>query len=173
MCHYITATIPRAADTSRFRKLVEKHGLAFEPISNSAVEELLRPGEAYFHATREYCDCGTSLVRSRSPSDARSRKVQQFRRRGWSEAKIERWLQSTTPGAKDHGTGPTQGEWQAFIVDVLAAGVPYVGLLVHWYRGSLSDEPIAIKRRVAAQPTSLPLADGLDEDMLYCFALDR
>lgn len=170
MCHYVTATIPRAADTRGFRRLVEKHGLAFEPISNSSVRRSLPPDEAYFRATREYCDCGSCLLRSRSRKARNpSRKVLEFRRRGWSEAKIDRWLQSTTPGAKDQGTGPTQSAWQAFILDVLASGVPYISLLIHWYRGSLSGETITITRRTTAQPAGLPLAGGFEEDVLYCF----
>ena len=172
MCHFVTASIPRSADTPRFRRLVEDHGLAFEPLSNAAVQRFLRPDEAYFRATRGYCDCGTCLVRGGgSQTKAGDRKLRELRRRGWSETKIGRWLESTDPAAKDRGTRPTQDEWRTFIVAALESGVPCVSLLVHWYAHGLSDESIEIQRRAIVEPTALPLAGGFEEDVLYTFAL--
>jgi hypothetical protein len=61
MCFYITATLPENSDIESIRLILDKYKMAFSPINNIKLRSQLRPGELYFRATKDYCDCDTSL----------------------------------------------------------------------------------------------------------------
>src|SRR5688572_29469897 len=94
MCHFITAALPAGADAEAVASLFKSYRRALEPVDNDWVVAQLPAGDRYFLTTRGYCDCGTSLgsltrqcEAPRSPED----EVRKLKRKGWSEAKIERW----------------------------------------------------------------------------------
>ncbi len=96
MCTYITAVIAADADEAAIRQCADQWGHGWKAIDNRHVLGQLRPGERYYLTTRGHCDCGTALGsmgpewehRSKDPAN----KVPALRRKGWSEAKITRWL---------------------------------------------------------------------------------
>ena len=97
MCHYITASLPHYVDTDSIAPIFESHKLGFDLISNPHVSAQLEAGDLYLLTTRAHCDCGTALG-SLNVSTARDdlsyeRELKKFRKQGWSEAKINRWLE--------------------------------------------------------------------------------
>ena len=61
MCFYITATLPNGTDLPSLKGIFNKFDMAFTPIRNDIVQSQLRPGEMYFRATKDYCDCDTVI----------------------------------------------------------------------------------------------------------------
>lgn len=151
MCNFITAVLPVRADNNAFRTLVDKHHLLFAPLSNPHLLAQLEPGEGYFHATRATCDCVTGLVGSVKSRD-REGAVRKLRQKGWSDAKVARWLQATAKVPDESRAKQAElshGAWAAFIGEaLLLSSVPYLGLLQHSYKRSTHDEAFALKGRV-------------------------
>jgi len=98
-----------------------------------------------------------------------------------SETKLDRWrLQHLLTAARDsrgqsvlaEGRGLEASNWQQFLAEVLASGgTAFIGLLLHWYHGSIDGERIQIRqRRIIRQTDVTPdLLMRLPEDELYVF----
>ncbi len=102
MCHYITATMAPNGDESAVRRLAKASLLKWEPLDNPGVIKKLRRGERYFLTTRGMCDCDTEIgvsVRTAGtlpPRDADlSREVKKLKKKGWTDAKVDRWIEQT------------------------------------------------------------------------------
>ncbi|MFM7361523.1 MAG: hypothetical protein ACKO8I_07160 [Cyanobacteriota bacterium] len=154
-----------------------RHGRALKPQSNPALEAQLLPGERLLLTTAGHCDCGTALgalERNAALLERRLRSEERreasLRRRGWSAARIQRWrLQQQNPGS---GHDPRAGltDWEWLLNSLLSQPrTPYVGLLLHWYRGGL-DEPIALQGRETL-PLCAESLGWLREDVLALFRI--
>ncbi len=194
MCHYITASCGHTRDEDAIRKLAECLQLAWQPLDNPWVtRHLLLPGERYFYTTRSSCDCGTQLgsrrwAESLVPAhEARiERELQKHRKRGWTETRIQRWLEQLRANEDRHreqftgprpetGTGSEIDRWIEFVTGVVQGKwADWVGVLLHSYQGYLETEELEVK---PSQWLSLPelkretLLD-LEEDVLYRFSRD-
>src|SRR5918999_3046360 len=96
MCHFITATLPHNVNPQSVASIFDSHKLGFEVISNPHVSSQIESGDSYILTTRGHCDCGTAFG-SLAHSDASKvvsydRELKKFRKQGWSESKIQRWL---------------------------------------------------------------------------------
>lgn len=182
MCHYITAVLPATANHSAVEALFHLGQRKLDAQKNASISSQLRPGECYYVTTRGNCDCGTplgELARAESGSEAFDPDAQgkKLRRKGWSEARISRWLkQKEDQLASAAQTLPAGGSlgteaWRALITDVLRSGnTPYVCLLLHWYSGPVSGRIQLSGREVIdhQELTSERLA-RMREDVLYEF----
>lgn len=83
--------------------------------------------------------------------------MKKFRRQGWSEAKIERWLEQKEQTKARHQredearaqvSTPELDQWINFVTDLLKSGkAPRLGLLLHLYRGGIESERVKILHR--------------------------
>lgn len=163
MCHFITATMSPSADEAALRRHAEGALLKWEPLQNPSVEKLLLPGERYFLTTRGMCDCGTSLGLTSqrgelSPLDEAdyTRDIKKYRKRGWSQAKIDRWLSQLQSDrerkirAATHRPDEVHSEidrWVDFISAALQGqATEWISILLHFYHGPLSER-ISLKHR--------------------------
>jgi hypothetical protein len=183
MCHYITATLPNAVEPNSVAPIFGSHKLGFKLISNLHVSQQLDSGDWYILTTKEYCDCGTALGSLNRQSVDKvatyERDLEKFRKLGWSEAKIQRWLEQKRQTKERHqredesraqGGAQELDRWVAFLNELLKSGhARRFGLLLHSYQGSIESEPIHIQRR-----EKLRLADlnperlmKVEEDVLY------
>ncbi len=184
MCHFITMILPASAPSPSLRRLADVHALALTPYANPSIDSQLIHGEYAFYATRAACDCGTELGAggTSEPPEAGSSldpDATRLRRKGWSDAKIDRWIQQKTVAsrnrarrARTHGTPETPGaaDWARFLGDALATGIDRVGLMLHWYKGDVRTEEIRFQREtVAANEISTALLRSIEEDVLYEF----
>jgi len=181
MCHYVTAALPPGTDLPALRQLLGgKCGLV--PVENPSVQAQLPPGTVYVYLSGNYCDCGTPLGRLRRDlgrADDPEGQVPRLRRKGWSEARISRWRdQKQAAREKDRRTvqGMAEGMtaevewWLSYLRRLLGAGgVRSIGLLLHWYSGSLTGERITLRERIR-----LPIGQvrpeflvQIEEDVLY------
>ncbi|MGH8107407.1 MAG: hypothetical protein ACREO1_01640 [Arenimonas sp.] len=100
-----------------------------------------------------------------------------MRLKGWSEAKIARSLAqkldkiSQVNEAAVRSNGSQASGWCSFLSELLDSGkTPYVGLLLHFYSGSLESR-IEMSGRVAAgkADVSPEYLGNMQEDVLYEF----
>ena len=183
MCHYITATLSRVVELKSVAPIFESHKLGFEVISNPHLAEQVDPQDWYILTSRKHCDCGTALG---SPNHERTAKVssydrelKKFRQQGWSGAKIQRWLEQKEQNKERHrrqdealasGGGPELDRWIEFLNDLVGFGhAPRIGLLLHWYGGTIEGERIKIKRRerVRLAEVNPERLMKIEEDVLY------
>jgi hypothetical protein len=181
MCHFITATLPEGTDLAALCPVLKEHGGVLNPLENPWVQEQLPSGTLYLNATSGICACGTSLGSLRRTADrpaASKKELRKLRQEGWSEAKIERWVEEKE-AAKAQALTTAQAartadaeRWITQLRSILAAGkTDRVGLLLHWYRGSLEDERIHLRNRVPVRIDEVTpdLLMNLEEDVLYEF----
>ncbi len=147
-------------DEATVGRLAKASLLKWEPLNHTGVIKQLRHGERYFLTTRGMCDCGTEIgARIRTdatlpPQDPDySRTIKNFKKKGWSDAKIDRWLaQSKADATRKHaeaaarlsGPHPEIERWIQFVTAVLTEHhASWIGIMVHWYGGNLTTEAIA------------------------------
>jgi len=173
--------------------LIRKYHLDFSSVPNEHVLAQLKPGETYHRLTRAACDCGTALgslafgTEGRGRTDGNlERKMKKLRDKGWSQAKIERWLSQHEKAddrrrkAADEATLRlreggmfTARRWIEVLAELVSSGyASSVGLLIHWYSGTVEGERIVITKR---QPVSLAKVNAefmmnMEHDVLYEFA---
>ena len=143
MCHYITATLPHAVKLEPVASIFESHKLGFELIFNPHISEQIEAGDLYVLTTRGQCDCGPVLGFLNSKNNSKDvsyeRELKKFRKQGWRETKIQRWLDQKEQTKERHsredqehakaGT-PEASRWIEFITNLLKSGyTPRIGLL--------------------------------------------
>lgn len=174
MCYFITAVLPGGARLPEAQAVAERFGRRLEPVHNSGVQRQLRAGEQYCVTTVGHCDCGTalgSLARARhEKAHAAESKARKLAARGWSAAKIERALGDGRRAAGERRASEEIASWQNLIAALHAAGVSYLGILVHFHQRGLGDEPIDLRGRVTVEASgTLDALTSMAEDTLYEF----
>jgi hypothetical protein len=185
MCYYITATLPHAVDLKAAGAIFESHHVGFELISNPHTAEQIDPQSWYVLTSGEYCDCGTalgSLVRQITTEDSSyDRELKKFRKQGWSEAKIKRWLEQKEQTKERHqredealakGDVHDVDGWIKLLNDLLGIkATQKLGLLLHWYHTSVEGERIKIQRKetVKLSDVNAERLMRIEEDVLYEF----
>jgi len=175
VCHFVTAIVSTDVE-GEVRRVAADFGLAFDALSDSPVRARLGQGEGYYLTTAGHCDCGTplgSVGRERRRAQRLEAKVSRLRRKGWSEAKLDRWREQTG-AARDqraaHGAGlPSCETWADFISAALDVGARSFGLVLHGYRGNVATEDIELGRRVRVAHSYVEHLAAMDEDAVYDF----
>ena len=182
MCYFITTTLPTGSDIEAAASIARQYGRIWEPLNNPFIAPQLDPGEEHFTTTSSHCDCGTKIGLCTRPAAGRNeraaeRKISRLRHKGWSNAKIERWLsekRATEKRREKKGlevSGVTLIEAWEDLLRTLVTQLPiaYVGLLLHWYYGDLQSERINILRRVSVPVSNLnpTFLLEIEEDVLY------
>lgn len=156
MCYYITAVLSPNADVAAVEQIAQGYGRRWEELAENGLKPALRSGERYYFTSRG-CDCGTGVGRLAPDPDYQEpdyrRQVARFRKKGWSDAKIRRWLdeklaQRTTETDVVSRPPGDVIKWRAFVDEVLNSGsADYIGLLLHWYDGLIESERIDLGKR--------------------------
>ena len=183
MCHYITATLPHGVDLTLAAPIFESHKLGFQLISNPHVAQQIDSRERYILTTRKYCDCGTALG---SLSRRRSVKVRgydlelkRFRKQGWTEAKIKRWVEQKEQTRERHlredgaiagSTTPELESELSFLNDLFdSTNTQKFGILLHWYHANIESERIEIQRteKLRLSEVNAERLMRIKDDVLY------
>lgn len=180
MCISITAVLPPEADVAALHALARTFGRNMMAIENQSVRRSLRIGERYCLTTTGHCDCHTALghlARSdsarRHPSASKSR---ERARRGWSPAKLERAraqserVRQRESLAEDRWRDADIENWREFVTAVHAAGVPYIGLLLHMYHAPVQGDLVQLQGRIVVEREEIERTlRSMTEDTLYEF----
>ena len=183
MCHYITVTLPQTADADSVAPIFRSHKLGFQVITNPHVSEQVEAGDLHI-LTSKNCDCGTAVgsLNASPPHEDFSYEpeLKKFRNQGWSEAKINRWLEQKEQTkqkhleARDKESTHELNQWIRLITDVLQSGYARrIGLLLHMYHGGIESERISILRREKVKLAGLTpeLLMRMKEDVVYEFVV--
>ncbi len=187
MCQFNTATMSPDGDQDLVRRLAKQARLKWEPLGNRFVTRQLEPGETYFFTTWGMCDCGSevgsasrALVPDGELGDL-SRDIKKFRKQGWSETKIKRWLAQQKQDRERKQvewetrhpiTGDELERWVEFIRQVIEQDAArWIGVMHHDYDGGIESEKINVTRRWSKLDQLSPeLLQKLDRDMLLTIA---
>ena len=173
MCYFVTGTLPVGADLERVRSVGGPEGSAWLPISNHFVQEQL-PSSAYYLVNGGVCDCESALVRHLSVPKRKKHPPQRASK--WSAAKRQRWLEQRgwVEAQQEISVDGNLSAWARYLNQLVGIVSPApVGLLLHWYSGSVEGERVAVRvERPVAAATLRPSAFVLWEaDHLYQVAL--
>lgn len=187
MCHYVTIVLPADVKLEEAQAIAKKHHRGFERVQNRTLAGLLRPGEILVLTTHGHCDCGTSLGMALRPDLDRSesdmeRRTKEFRKKGWSESKISRWVEQKQHTVERNTRVMNQRrgdlrlhppddaqQWIDFLREIVSSGTTaYCGILYHWYSGALESERISLRNRTRRRIGDLTADDllTLEEDVL-------
>lgn len=162
MCHFVTLILTDPQKEEIYSRIVKSRHRELERYENSHISKFLRPGEFLAHPQGKFCDCGTALgsFHEVQPYRIPLKEIEKLRKRGWTETKIKRWLQEKEKidereariqnQIKNHldNDSPDPDGWLETSLKLLEnSGEKYIGLLLHWYSGSLESERISISRR--------------------------
>src|SRR5512137_773494 len=134
MCHYITATVKKGTPLEVLSGIAKSHGLHFIDIKNEFVEQQLPQGTIYLWKKSSHCDCGTALgcmnLRNQQTEvPDRESETKRLRKKGWSEAKIQRWVEEKDKASDKkearnelyrQSQEPRAEEWVKFLKDAVA-----------------------------------------------------
>ena len=184
LCFYIAATMPKGTQIENIREILELYKMEFSEIHNPMVQAQLRPGELYFRATKDYCDCDTVLGSLNSLQDfqtiSKSKKIKALKKKNWTEEEINNWINDklrTKQNKHRKKFNPIErneklNRWINFLHDLLDnKTVSHIGLLKHWYTRGLENEDIKIKntQKISINKVTPDFLLNIEEDLLYEF----
>lgn len=147
MCYYIVLVV-RGSDNAAIDQILRRHGRQARLIANASISGALAAGEMQFLTTVGHCDCDTALApRVVDHASKRAKQAAKRAKKGWSQAKIERWLDDRVRAddraeERRHVKSPDSVElWSSVIGDLVSTpGVQQAGLLLHMYAGRIEEE---------------------------------
>ncbi|CAN5916667.1 hypothetical protein BH11VER1_BH11VER1_21990 [soil metagenome] len=138
MCHFLTISIPGQAIPEvpdRFRD-----GIFFSEQNNSSINRFIPNEWSSFTVTTGGCSC--DLYRDpKSPFEDSELLIKQYRKKGWSEAKIQRALESRKQTAS-HARGLRADVLE--LMEDLVKSHGEIRIALHWYAGDIGTEVFAL-----------------------------
>ncbi len=154
MCHFIMSIFPQSAKIQAIELVYKQQQLDFRLAEQPDVRirQYLNSGEACYWTGSGVCDCGTALLEKSDDEapDKLQRQLDNLRKKGWREQKIQRWLSSKSEKSDSQAAIEKSNydseivKWQSILGAVLSNRLsPYVCLLVFW-----DDKDTLIKGRI-------------------------
>lgn len=138
MCHFLTIAVPgkKVPEVpSEFRRKIH-----FTEHTNRSVTEYIPVDWISFTATSGGCSCEFYRASDNTPED-RSKLEKKYRKKGWSDAKIQRALEShETPAARSSGL---RDDVLDLVTDLVNA-FGEIQLSLHWYSGDVGTENFSL-----------------------------
>ena len=141
MCYFVTLGVPAAGAAAAVHALREaKPGLSVRPCQNPSVSASFPKSDQIFEITHGGCSCDLFLAAA-SPAGDEPRQREQYRRKGWSETKIERALAGRRLAHRGRQTAAAV-EFRETVVK-LAGVAGGLRLLSHMYSGNVDTEMVS------------------------------
>jgi hypothetical protein len=173
MCTFISVALPNSADAALCRSVFAEHKLGLKSVTRRGIPKGVLAHENYYFTVTHHCDCGTALGaavvyqdgerRARRHED---RKLRTLRKKGWSEAKIDRRRKDMgktvdkyqrTMDARSEHAGDEIANWITLIDRLLGQRVtPWIGVTVNEYSGDLDNPGFDLKRRKLSRSLLTP-----------------
>jgi hypothetical protein len=176
MCIFILGIIPSDADLQKVKGICESQGFCFDVVESKCSTKL--ESKVIGRLTRDNCDCntwlGSEVDYDDPPSkDPRQKLIDKYRRKGWSENKIERAIAQEKPQLiKDTSNKKLEIQnWNLLFSRLLQlCNFNCFGLLMHMYDDSIKHEEFAfdtmeIRQSQCGEKALL----NLRRDRLYIF----
>jgi hypothetical protein len=180
MCLFVALVLPSYARIRDLEQVFESRLVAFE---NDSLREQLPPEDLVVRESRKSCDCGTELGAGFDEPERPTleKDLRRLRRKGWSQAKIEKWLanKSRASSARSRAVqghaernGLSAEIWVRRIrVALEGNSTRRLGLVLHDYEQAVSSESVSLvgKKRVRLDELSVECLLGMERDRLYEF----
>jgi hypothetical protein len=174
----VTAVLP-GRDPARWGPVAARCWPTLRPLVCRDVQARLPHDAGYFRVDDDDCNCATALGSAHAVvhGEAQDQKqVRALRLRGWTQSKIQRWLEQRAAARDPEELARRRARelagWMAALHALLGeGGCAQVGLIVHQYRVSLEREHDVFTRQVhiARRDISLQLLGELPHDVLALF----
>lgn len=141
MCHFILVCVETDSAAAILERELREMGRRFEPDAIRAPPGGSWSPKRWFSTTTGHCDCGTAI--GSGPADVID--LRKPEKKGWSQAKIDRWVRDRAKAKAKRGQGasgrerddgPTIERWTAAVETVLGRG-HQMGILLAWMSGDL------------------------------------
>jgi hypothetical protein len=132
MCYFITVALPEtdAAELAR-----EFRG-EFVPLHNPSLAKQLPAGHKMLSLVEGMCSC--SIYMPSSPHTDPTKRREKYKKKGWSQAKIERAIREAEQSRQSPGKSLPR------YLQEIAQFVPEFWVHVHWFSGDISEEQIPL-----------------------------
>lgn len=161
MCYFITVGTNELGAEVLMRRLSDTFGAS--PTSNVSILNLLPPNDRTFNLGG-MCSCHLFSKSHAEPLDTHKLRSK-YKKRGWSESKIERAISGKRSAQRESfkGLRPDLREQLCHIVSELGR----LSVVVHFYSGDVESEVVLIARKVVVDCGSLMKdEDAVAEDTL-------
>ncbi|MBS1715392.1 MAG: hypothetical protein JST30_13765 [Armatimonadetes bacterium] len=152
VCDFLYVFVPDSSGLSVIQDLLESEGLGFKTVDGPSPAAKLPDGTVQILATPGHCSCGTAIggyydqpVHLRAPDD---KEVLKLKRKGWSDSRIQRWLDEKTAHlnevgrAKSARDGAELDQWVGVLKGAVDSGATdWIGLSLHFEGGASPKEP--------------------------------
>jgi len=166
-------------------EIAKNYGLRFVSIENSFVESQLPTGLVYLSKVTNHCDCDTVLGSADNDPDmgvkAGEKEIAKLKRSGWSQTKIQRWLdekekqkekKKREASDRERKNSPEAEVWFEFIKSTVSdKNIGEFGLLKHFYNKGPETEQFELTRveDVSVNNISYDFLMKIEDDILYRF----
>ena len=160
MCYFITIAVPDVFSEHVREHL--RHDYDVSKACNPSLSGYLPDDHSMFYVTSGMCSCGlfqTPEDPQRSIDKIRQKyQKHKYKKRGWSEAKIERAVQDKIRTMK-HGPGGLRPTLRHKLRDFVQS-TDSLYIVVHWYSAEIDEESIPIKSESEIRTHDLINDDG-------------
>ena len=147
MCYFITVSIPNS-DTEILKSGIPR-GLHLIESSNPSINHHMPEKYVSYVVTSGGCSCDLfSEEPEEYEHDRRINKLRKkYKRKGWSESKIERSLSQAKSAAQTPKTVGLRDDVRYYLSDVFNQ-INEMRIVVHWYNGDVETEKISISKKL-------------------------
>ena len=184
MCHFINLVLNQSSDPDALDAILKRRHCSLNVVNNRHLKEFLKSDEWVIHPQGKHCDCGTSLGSfvDYLPNRTTKKQLDELRKKGWTERKIERWVEerekinAREARIQEQFRSVVESEdadpdgWVDTIRQIInETDNDHVGVLLHWYGRSLDGEHIPITGRVqvSIRENAGPALYRMEEDKIY------
>jgi hypothetical protein len=167
---FITVLLPKKAQTSKIGDLAKKYQFGWYNLSNQITQQL-EGDYSYFCTTGAMCDCETLIGSGSRRGKGNISEIDsaRFKRRGWDDSKISRWLDQRSairnPPMDDRDEIQ---KWIEFVTEVLVLRLASnVGILIHFYSKSVNDESFELLESANQSPLSTEYLLNIDQNRVH------
>jgi len=184
MCHFISGIINNDFDLNDLNNIGTNFGITFKECDNLYVKSQIDKKEIYLIKNTNCCDCGTELgmllrIKHFDENRPNKKEIDKLKKKGWSDFKIQRYIDEKNKTEKrneniyenykkqNHSDAEN---WNNFINELfLNTKIKLFGLMLHWYKGGLTNERINISEKIKLNIAELKTETLLEikEDTVY------
>lgn len=166
MCKFITLIIQPKIEIEKFKNIFSTHNFNSSSVENQSIRQQYGKDANIIFPTKAHCDCGSVIgIPSNNLSEEEKqqrlhKQIDKLKKKGWSNIKIERWLQERYKDNKQENRELEKKEecnnWIAFFKRLLAdKNVKQVSILAHWYHSDILTETITLKESIKIKADDL------------------
>ena len=180
MCHFIFAALPEKSDIEYISEIFIRHGRKFELSERNIDGPSIPDNLNLFDTCKESCDCGTpigSRTNTRERKSPDTHEINQLKRKGWSQTKINRWIESKENSLIEKGRKRISDEqetagyidyWVTLIREVVSSKkCNRLGLMLFW--APKAHNHLKKKVTITLSELSPNTLREMEENVLYDF----